>query len=79
MISFEQRLRDILYEREIPINRFSDDTGIDKANFFYRKTRNRRKRCRYIYMAIAHYLNMDVEDLIRGTDAEIDFYGDMGI
>ena len=79
MISFEQRLRDILYERNIPINCFSDDTGINRENFFYRKKRNRRKRCRYIYMAIAYYLNMAVEDLIRGTDAEIDFYGDMGI
>ena len=78
MISFEQRLRDILYEREIPINRFSDDTDINRGNFFYRKNRLQRHR-RHIYMAIAYYFNMDVEDLIRGTDAEIDFYGDMGI
>jgi hypothetical protein len=30
-------------------------------------------------MAIAYYLNMDVEELIAGTDAEIDWYGDYGI
>ena len=78
MISFEQRLRDILYEREIPINRFSDDTDINRENFFYCKNMLQRHR-RHIYMAIAYYFNMDVEDLIRGTDAEIDFYGDMGI
>ena len=79
MISFEQRLRDILYKNDTTITQLCDDTGINRENFFYRKSRRLRKRCRYIYMAIAYYLNMDVEDLIRDTDAEIDWYGDMGI
>ena len=76
MILFDQRLRDILYNRNITITKFSDDTGINRENFFYRKNHRRRKRCRYIYMAIAYYLDVDVMSLIAGTDAEADWYGD---
>ena len=79
MIPFDQRLRDILFERNIPIQKFGDDTGINRENFFYRKSRGLRKRCRYIYMAIAYYLDVRVEDMIAGTTAEIDWYGDAGI
>lgn len=79
MIQFDQRLRDLLYARDITITQFSEDTGINRINFFYRKSRPKRRRRRYVYMAIAYYLGVDVEDLVAGTDAEIDFYGDAGI
>lgn len=78
MIPFNQRLRGILYQKGITIIQFCDGTGISRENFFYRKGK-RLKHCRYIYMAIAYYLEMNVEDLISGTDAEVDFYGDSGI
>ena len=77
MMSFRDRVKAILYERGIPLTKFSEDTGINRANFFYR--RESHKHCRYIHMAIAYYLHMDVEELIAGTDAEIDWYGDYGI
>lgn len=76
MIPFKERVRNILKQRKIPLIKFADDTGINRENFFYK---NAHKHCRYIHMAIAYYLNMDVEELIAGTDAEIDFYGDCGI
>lgn len=80
MTPFKEKLRKILKKRKIPLIRFEEDTGIDRANFFYRKGKlESHKHCRYIYMAIAYYLDMDVEDLIAGTDAEIDWYGDFGI
>ena len=75
--SFKDRVRDLLYQRQIPIYKFQEDTGIDRTSFFYR--RDAHKHCRYIHMAIAYYFDMDVEELIAGTDAEIDWYGDLGI
>lgn len=74
---FREKLRGILRERRIPITKFSDDVGLDRANFFYRKQKH--KHCRYVYMAIAYYLDVDAEDLVAGTDAENDWYGDGGI
>lgn len=74
--SFKQRLRDLLFERNISLVQFDEDTGINRQNFFYRKNtpaRQSHKHCKYIYMAIAYYLNMTVEDLVAGTDAEEDF------
>ena len=78
MTPFKEKLRVILKARKISLTKFHEDTGIDRANFFYRKNRT-HKHCRYIYMAIAYYLSMTVEELIEGTDAEIDWYGDAGI
>lgn len=75
---FKEKLRAILKARKIPLTKFAFDTGVDRANFFYRKDKT-RKHCRYIYMAIAYYLDMTVEELIEGTDAEVDWYGDAGI
>ena len=72
LIPFKQRLKDILRERNITILRFCEDTGINRENFFYRKANH--KHCRYIYLAIAYYLNMTVEELVKGTDAEDDWY-----
>ena len=77
MTPFKDRVRSILKERKISLLRFSDDLGLSRENFFY--TRGCHKHCRYIHMAIAYYLNMDVEELIAGTDAEIDWYGDTGV
>lgn len=78
VIPFKERVLDILDERNISRPKFCFDTGIDRANFFYRK-QSPHNRCRYIYMAIAYYFDMDVEELIHGTDAELDWYGDCGI
>lgn len=76
-VPFKARVREILEERRIPIYEFQENTGIDRTSFFYR--RDAHKHCRYIHMAIAYYFDMDVEELIAGTDAEIDWYGDLGI
>ena len=76
-IPFKARVREILEERRIPIYKFQECTGIDRTSFFYR--RDAHKHCRYIHMAIAYYFDMDVEELIDGTDAEKDWYGDLGI
>lgn len=73
MILFKEKVKAILKERKISLLKFSDDTGIDRGNFFYR---DRHKHCRYIHMAIAYYLGVDVKELTAGTDAEIDWYGD---
>lgn len=77
MIPFKDRVRTLLYQKGISLRKFSDDTGINRENFFYRK--KSQKHCRYIHMAIAYYLDMDVEELVLGTDAEVDWYGDYGI
>lgn len=74
---FKDRVRDLLYQRQIPIYKFQEETGIERTNFFYK--RDAHKHSRYIHMAIAYYFDMDVEELIAGTDAEIDWYGDYGI
>lgn len=76
MTPFKTKLRKILKKRKISLLQFSEDTGINRINFFYKDA---HKHCRYIYMAIAYYLDMKVEDLIEGTDGEIDWYGDCGI
>lgn len=78
MTPFRDKVRALLKERGITLTRFEDDTGINRANFFYRK-KVFHKHCRYIHMAIAYYLGMDAEELVAGTDAEIDWYGDAGI
>lgn len=70
MIPFEQKLRQILWDRGISILRFCDETGIARR-FFYRDTQRHNKTT---YMAIAYYLNMKVEDMIEGTDAVKDWY-----
>ena len=77
MIPFRDKVKSMLWERGISLYQFNDDTGINRNNFFY--GRESHKHCRYIHMAIAYYFGMDVEELIEGTDAEIDWYGDAGI
>ena len=75
MIPFKTRLRGILAERGIRVTEFCTDTGIDRASFFHKHNRHHRST----YMAIAYYFDMRVEDLIAGTDAVKDWYGDAGI
>lgn len=70
MIPFKQKLRKILYERNITILKFCEDIGIDRPSFFYKD----HHHSRHIYMAIAYYLGLDVDDLMDGTDALEDFY-----
>lgn len=74
---FKDKVKALLRERGISGVKFQDDTGIHRGNFFYRK--GTHAHCRYIHMAIAYYLGMDVEELVADTDAEIDWYGDAGI
>lgn len=73
MKPFKEKLREILKERGITLTQFGVETGINRENFFYR--RDSHKHCLYIYMAIAYYLGMSVEELIEGTDGENDWYG----
>lgn len=75
MTPFKTKLRAILKQRGIYVTDFCLDTGIDRVSFFHKKNRHHRTT----YMAIAYYLGMKVEDLIAGTDAERDWYGDTGI
>ena len=75
MIPFKAKLRAILKERNILVTDFCLDTGINRQSFFHKHNRHHRTT----YMAIAYYLSMKVEELIDGTDAEADYYGDKGI
>ena len=77
MIPFKEKLRKLLKERGITLKQFSVDTSINRERFFYNK--DHHKHHLYIYMAIAYYLGMTVEELVEGTDGEIDWYGDAGI
>lgn len=71
MVSFKDRLLAILGERDISISRFEQETGIHRCIF----TRNRNKKPRKAtLLAIAYVLDMRVEDLIKGTDAEEYYY-----
>lgn len=71
MIPFKTRLRGILAERDISVEQFCLDTGINRVSFFHKNVRHYRST----YMAIAYYLDMRVEDLIAGTNAVQDWYG----
>lgn len=74
MIPFKTKLREMLQQRGICLRQFCWDTGLAHQSFFYRECKHRRAT----YMAIAYYLEMSVEELIEGTDAEKDWYGDWG-
>lgn len=71
MIPFKTKLRNILKQRKISLTRFSEETEIDRTNFFYK---DMHKHCRYVYMAIAYYLDMTLEELLEGTDEEYLIY-----
>ncbi len=59
----------MLDERGLTQFKFCQDLGIDRSRFFRDK-----HRPRYVYMAIAYYFGMDVDDLMEGTEAVDDFY-----
>ena len=73
---FKDRVRKILKQRNITVFEFTEDTGIDRGKFFHSMP---NKRSRHVYMAIAYYFGMNVDELVAGTDAEFDLYGDCGI
>ena len=65
LIPFNDRLRQILYDKDISTYRFEIETGISRR-FFYRYN---HKINRSTLMGIAYYLDMRVEDLVDGTTA----------
>ena len=65
MIPIGRKIQSILYERDISTQQFERDTGIARRIFYPRKARIHRS----VLMAVAYYLEMDVEDLVEGTDA----------
>ena len=73
MIPFKDKVKAILKSRKIPLTKFAEETEIDRVNFFYK---DMHRHCKYIHMAIAYYLGMDVIELVSGTDAEDDWYCD---
>lgn len=66
MISFKEKLKYILKERKISLTQFSEETGINRVSFFYKEHGHKP----HIYMSIAYYLGMTVEELIKDTDME---------
>lgn len=69
-ISFIEKLRMILKERDISTHQFERDTLIARR-IFYDKGRSLHKST---LMAIAYYLKMDAEEMVEGTDAEDVWY-----
>ena len=67
LIPFNDKLRKLLWERNITITDFCLDLGIDRTSFFYK---NHKKHRLVYYKMISIYLNMTVEELVKGTDAE---------
>lgn len=65
MIPIGRKIQSILYERDISTQQFERDTGIARRIFYPRKARITKS----LLMAVAYYLEMDVEDLVDGTDA----------
>lgn len=67
MMEFREKLKQILKQRGISLSRFSEDTGIDRVSFFYKRAEARKP---HVYMAIAYYLGMTLEELLEGTEME---------
>lgn len=65
------RLRQLLRERKISMNRFEQETGMSRMIFY---PQHRGKFTRSILMALAYYLETTVEELVEGTSAEDDWY-----
>lgn len=68
-MKFTDKLRGLLKERHISINRFEEDTGICKHIFYENRAYHKAT-----LMAIAYYFGLSVEELIEGTDAEDSWY-----
>ena len=69
MIPFREKLKRILKEKGISTRQFEIDTGICKDILYYE-----RKTHKSMLMGLAYYLEMKVEDMIEGTDAEDIWY-----
>lgn len=69
MIPFRDKLKSILKEKGISQRQFEIDTGICKKILYYD-----RKIHKSMLMGLAYYLEMKVEDMIEGTDAEDSWY-----
>lgn len=65
MIPIGNRIKLLLYKRDVSTQQFERDTGISRRIFYPQKA----KITRSLLMAVAYYLEMKVEDLIDGTDA----------
>jgi len=76
VIPFKDRMKQRLKERGVTLTQFCVETEINPQRFFYT---HKHKHHRAYYMACAYYLGTTVEELVEGTDAEIDWYGDAGI
>jgi hypothetical protein len=70
LIPFCDKLRKILKEKGISTLKFEYDTGIGRRIFY----ETNRKHGKSLLMGIAYYLNMTVEELVKGTDAEDVWY-----
>ena len=64
-ISFRQRLRELLWDREITASKFEADTGISRQILYID-----RKTHRSMLMALAYYFGITVEELVSGTTLE---------
>ena len=64
LIPFPEKVRQLLKEKGISLNSFELETGI--ARQFFCKGRV-KKHNKSTIMVIAHFLDMDVEDLVDGT------------
>lgn len=64
-ISFRQRLRELLWDREITTAQFEADTGICRGILY-----QDRKTHRSMLMALAYYFGITVEELVSGTTLE---------
>lgn len=71
MEPFRDKLKRLLQERGISANQFERETGIARRIFCESYT---RKLHRSTLLAIAYFLQMDVEELVQGTTAEESWY-----
>ena len=63
---FGEKLKRILYSRGISTLRFEQETTIGRRIFY-----EDRRLHQATIMAIAYYLDMEVEELVEGTTAEL--------
>ena len=64
-VAIGNRIKRLLYKRDISTQQFERDTGIARRIFYPRKAEINRSTL----MAVAYYLGITVEDLVDGTDA----------
>lgn len=72
LIPFKDRLRQILYDKNITTYKFIKDTSISSRILYDRGQKH--KVSKSMLMALAYYLDMKVEDLVEGTTAMDSWY-----